>query len=525
MTEPTPKEVCDWLGGLSVVEGVLRGQPFKVLPYQRRFVKGFLGASEAALSEARGNGKTTFCAGLALCSFMGPMMVPGGETIVVASSVTQARTAFKHAVGFFKHLARPSEYAPLSRTARYQLRNNTHHREIEDRETGNMLRIIGSDPDRAHGLAPSLILADEPAKWKRQQGDLMYAALKTALGKQDPSRLLVIGTQSDDETHWFSEMLHDPGEGVYAQLHAARMEQGDFSMVSIRRANPAYNYLPALRSALKREKKNAKERGGNHLASWRSLRLNRGTSEIGEREMIMQIEDWKACEKQSLPKRDGPVAIGLDMGGSVSMTALAFYWPETGRLEAWGAFPAKPDLGKRGEDDAVGDRYLRMRERGELLLYPGRITPVVPFIEELSGHIVGQDVIGLVCDRYRQSEVEQAMLEAGALWETDWRGVGSGKHGAADIRDFQKEIIEGRVHTLESLLLRSAIREGQIKRDPNGNPKLDKIRRRSRIDAMQATVHAVAAGRRWRLPSPDDEESDLKKFYRANPGALDIVAG
>ena len=525
MIKPTPKAVCDWLGTLQIIEGPLRGRPFHVLPYQHKFVKGFLGASEAALSEARGNGKTTFCAGLALSNFMGPMMVEGGETIVVASSLSQARVAFKHVVGFFKQIVPPSDYAPLSRTARFRLVNNTHQREIEDRETENVLRLLGSDPDRAHGLAPSLVLADEPAKWKRQQGDFMYSALKTALGKQDPSRLLVIGTQSNDETHWFSEMLHDPGVGVYSQLHAAKPEGSDFSMASIRAANPGYDYLPSLREALTREKKNAREKQGSHLAQWRSLRLNRGTSEIGEREMIIQIEDWKACEKKELPKRAGPVAIGLDVGGSASMTALAFYWPETGRLEAYGAFPVTPDLTKRGEGDAVGDRYSRMHERGELVIYPGRVTPVAAFIEDMASKIGGQDVIGIVSDGYKQAEVEQAMLGAGVTWKTDFRRVGSGMHGSADIREFQKEVIEGHIRTLESLLLRSAIRESYIARDSNGNPKLDKIRQLGRIDVMQAAVHAIAAGRRWRLPSLDGEESDLKRFYRDHPDALDIVVG
>jgi hypothetical protein len=50
----------------------------------------------------------------------------------------------------------------------------------------------------------------------------------------------------------------------------------------------------------------------------------------------------------ALPPRAGAVVIGVDLGGSASMTAAAFYWPETGRLECLGWFPSKPSLLHRG---------------------------------------------------------------------------------------------------------------------------------------------------------------------------------
>ena len=50
--------------------------------------------------------------------------------------------------------------------------------------TGARVRCIGSDPRRAHGLAPVLVLADEPAQWPDTTGERMVAALRTAAGKQ-----------------------------------------------------------------------------------------------------------------------------------------------------------------------------------------------------------------------------------------------------------------------------------------------------------------------------------------------------
>ena len=36
----TPKAIIDYLGGLTVNQGRLAGQPFKVLPWQARFIRG-----------------------------------------------------------------------------------------------------------------------------------------------------------------------------------------------------------------------------------------------------------------------------------------------------------------------------------------------------------------------------------------------------------------------------------------------------------------------------------------------------
>ena len=71
-----------------------------------------------------------------------------------------------------------------SRTPRgLEFGTNTHNAMIEDRETGARVRCIGSDPARAAGLAPSIVLADEPASWPRARSDRMRAVLRTSLGK------------------------------------------------------------------------------------------------------------------------------------------------------------------------------------------------------------------------------------------------------------------------------------------------------------------------------------------------------
>ena len=85
------------------------------------------------------------------------------STIIVASSFSQACIAFSHVVAFMGERGKDRE--------RYRVWQTGQLARIEDRETGAMIRCLGSDPRRAHGLAPSLILCDEPSQWPESTGE------------------------------------------------------------------------------------------------------------------------------------------------------------------------------------------------------------------------------------------------------------------------------------------------------------------------------------------------------------------
>ena len=77
------------------------------------------------------------------------------------------------------------------------------------------------------------------------------------------------------------------------------------------------------------------------MAQWNSLRLNRGTPEVAGRSRIVSLSAWSACVTEEPPLAEGPVCVGVDLGGSSSMTAAAMYWPETGLLRCGGRVPER----------------------------------------------------------------------------------------------------------------------------------------------------------------------------------------
>ena len=121
---------------------------------------------------------------------------------------------------------------------------------LEYRPTGARVRCIGSDPKRAHGLRPFLVLADEGGQWEPGKAEAMVSALRTGLGKTPGSRLIALGTLPADGQHWFSQMLRD---APYHQLHAAAKDAPIFRATTWAKANPSLRYLPSLKAQIKAE--------------------------------------------------------------------------------------------------------------------------------------------------------------------------------------------------------------------------------------------------------------------------------
>ena len=489
-------DIIRLLEQLPITQGGRVGERLSVLPWQRRLVRGVVCNRTAAISVARGCGKSTICAGLAVAALVGPLRQRRGEVIVVASSHAQARVIFEHVTAFLAGLI---EKYPK----RFRIADSQNSASIEDRQTGCRVRCIGSDPRRAHGLAPALTLADEPAQWEHTKAESMLAALRTASGKIPHSRFVALGTRPADPQHWFSRML--AGGAGYAQCHAAGPDDPPFQRRTWKKANPSLDHLPDLEAAIRDEAKLARIDPAM-LAAFRALRLNLGTSDV-EVQVLVDAALWASCER--VAARQGPLVWGIDLGTSQAQSAISAFWPATGALACLAAFPEQPSLEERGLRDGCGRLYRDCSDRGELLTLGQRATDVGALLRAGMERFGKPDLV--VSDRWREAELRDALDKAGvpmAAFET--RGMGY-RDGAEDVRQFRRACAEGRVAPSPSLLLRSAMAEARTVSDPAGNAKLAKNaqggrRARARDDAAAAAILAVAAGvrqpteplRRWR---------------------------
>ncbi len=484
-----------FLETLKIPEGKKAGEPLKLAEFQKRFVRGALaeGVMVACLSIGRGNAKTALSAGLALGALKGVWdNQPKREILFAARNRDQAKTAFQFLVGFIEGL-------PEDEQEQFLIRRGSKLEVEYSGNGGGLARCIAADGKSILGGAPTLALMDERAAWEREKGDNLENAILSGLGKRD-GRALIISTSAPDDANTFSRWMDEPPPGTYVQEHRPAFGLPADDLASLLEANPgAVEGIGSTSEWLVAQAKRAIARGGSALASFRNLNRNERVS-TEDRSVLVTVDEWLSTEADpdQLPPREGPCILGVDLGGSRSMSAAAFYWPDTGRLEALGTFPGNPSLADRGAADGVSTRYVEMQERGELSVMGEATVPPGPWLAEIVRKLDGIQPACIVGDRFRHAEFVEAMEKAGlARVPFIWRGFGW-KDGAEDIERFRRAVFDGEVKGIPSLLLRSAFSDAVTLIDPAGNHKLAKARSLGRIDAAAASLLAVAQGQRMK---------------------------
>jgi len=487
-----------FLESLSIPEGKMAGQPVKLASYQKQFIRGALdpGVMVGVLSIGRGNGKTALSAGLALCELMGELSgQPKREVIMAARNRDQAKIAFNFMVGYVEGL--PPEVQDL-----FTIRRGSRLELEYAGAGGGLARCIAADGKSILGGAPTLAILDERAAWERDKGDALENAILSGLGKRD-GRALIISTSAPDDANTFSRWMDEPPPGTYVQEHRPAFGLPADDLPSLLEANPgAVEGIGSTPEWLVAQATRAIARGGSALSSFRNLNRNERVS-TDDRSVLVTVDEWLSAEvaPDDLPERRGLCVLGVDLGGSRSQSAAALYWPETGRLEAWGAFPCKPDLASRGASDGVSGRYIEMQDRGELFTMGENTVPPSLWLAEIMRRADGAAVSCIVGDRFRHAEFMEAMQRASLRVPFVWRGMGW-KDGSEDVERFRRALFDGRVKVAPSLLLRSAMADAITLVDPAGNHKLAKARSLGRIDAAAASILAVAEGAR-RVAAPE----------------------
>lgn len=481
----------EFLQTLRIPEGPKSGNLVKLAPFQRRFVRGALkrATSVGVLSIGRGNAKSALSAGLGLAELLGEMdPQPRREISLAARTRDQAKIAWNFAEGFARSLPEETQaQLTFRRSPRLEI-------EYHGGGGGHVLRAIAADGKSALGGAPTLAILDERGHWPVDQGDALEQALLTGLGKRN-GRALIISTSASDDAHPFSRWIDDPPPGCYVQEHRPPPGLPADDLESLLLANPGSRYgIGSSKKWLQAQARQAIARGGSALLGFRLFNRNERVS-AEARSLLLTVDEWMKCEALEFPPRSGPCVVGVDLGGSASMSAAAYIWPETGRLEVHGWFPGNPSLLQRGQADGVKSRYTKMHDRGELDTLGDRTVPVAPWLSAVMRRVQGETIAALVADRYKSAELLEAIHAAGINCPIVWRGMGF-RDGGEDCERFRRAAYDRSIVTAPSLLMRSALADAVCLMDPAGNLKLAKARSTGRIDPVAATVLAVSEAAR-----------------------------
>ena len=446
----------------------LAGKPMTLPGFAADFLRDGWNAHESALTCARKNAKSAILAVLGLGFLVGPLRREGFR-MAIASLTKEKATELRNQI---QAIGEASGLDELT------YRRSPYPGAILS-DTG-AIETLSSDRSSGHASSFDLVVVDETGLFPERSRDLL-AGLRSSVSAKG-GRVIHISVRGDSPL--FDEVLNNPMTVTAIYEAPADCELTDRQAWA--QANPG---LGTIKSLAYMEAESARVK---HVASdepsFRAYDLNARLDPT--KEMIFSPDDIRACFVDRLPARQGPAYMGLDCGEASSATAAFAIWPETGRCESWMAFGDNPDLRTRGRKD--GADYVLMEKRGELKTYPGRVTPVALFMEDVAGDLKGCRVLRIAADGYKDSEIRDYLERARLRWPREFRRVGAGKDGGADVRAFQRLVLNGRLKLRPSLALSTAIANSIIRRDGNGNPGLDKSRQKGRIDLLSAAV--IAAG-------------------------------
>jgi len=502
--------VIDFIQVLTVPSGVGEGKPFKLMRWQKEFIRdiyephhnGKRVVRRAILSLGRRNGKTALIAAIALAHLVGPERIFNGEIYSAANDREQASIVFKFAKQIVMRepeLAAQIEIIPSTKT-------------MLARRTGSVYRAISAEAGTKHGFQPSVCIFDELAQARNRD---LYDVLDTSFGSTREPLFIVISTQSNEPEHVLSRLIDDGLSGndptIVCHLHAADENCDLEDEAQWLKANPAlgkFRDREDLVAAIRKAKRLPAEE-----PKVRNLFLNQRVSPTAT---LISRAEWMACAGEVEFVDGEEVYLGLDLSSVVDLTALVmgsadeptrirpFFWKPLEQL----AEQSRRDFG------AGNRRYQEWVRAGHLLTTPGKsIDPnvVATFIAELSQRF---RIIGLAYDRWRVDDLMRAFDHIGLqAYKEGERGAGlrmvpwgqGFKDMAAAIDALEGAILDRKIIHPDNPVLNWNMASAVATMDPAGNRKLDKDKAQFRIDGAVALAMMMGLRSRDRkTPAPFD---------------------
>ena len=476
----TARSLARWVRqSLKVPAGHPRaGQPFRIARWQLAVLADCLTHHEVLLSVARKNGKSALIAIFVLAHLAGPVRKAGWRCGVLSVNRSKAGELLDQ----IEQIADASNLSGL--TFRRQPRRILS-------ETG-AVDIESADRGAGHASGFDAAVIDEIGLLGERDRPLV-AGMRSSVSARD-GRFISLSVFGDGP--FIPEIVERRGErGLAVHLYQSDPDLPVDSPEAWRQSNPGLGVVKS-RAYMARESRRVLVSTSDQ-PSFRALDLNLPGAPAAE--LITTPEQWRCCEVpvESLPPRDGPVAVGIDLGMDQSFTSAGLFWPATGRFEVRTACPDRPALAKRAKRDGAGAVYERAVERGDLWPLSGIVTPVPGFLSRLAGDLAGCRVAAVGCDRFRHHELVRVLGDLGLAWRPVWRGSGlrAGEHMDADVRAFQRGVATGAIRTPRNLMMAYSLSQAKVVRDGQGHVvHLKGIRQRARIDPVQASVIAAGLG-------------------------------
>lgn len=354
------ENVIDFAELLMTAErGFKAGEPLIFTQWQKWLIRLMLEEKENGLLRfrrfivglPRKNGKSLLGTSIALEALLYSQQ--GAQIYSAASDRQQARIVFGSARGQVLNNRHLSQHIKVYRDA------------LENASTGSVYRALSSDGNRAHGLAPSLVIADELHAWSssptNRKGDELYEALVS--GSSDRAESLFIGiTTAGGNTDSLLGSLYEYGKRI--ALGEVDNDQFGFAWweapadADPRDENAWLAANPNLAEGLLSMddfQAEIREAEAKSFAAFQRFKLNQWVRLQGE-DFISQVF-WKDAEVVDTIPDKAEICLGFDGSVSGDATGLVAIDVNTGLMsviKVWEPDPSNPEWSvDRNEVNAV----------------------------------------------------------------------------------------------------------------------------------------------------------------------------
>ena len=511
------KVICFMETYCKVPEGDLRGQPMRLEPFQKAFLRAVYdnphGTHTAVLSIGRKNGKTGLIAGLLLAHIAGPEAIENSQIVSGALSKDQASLVFK--------LAR--KMIDMSDELSARIRVFPSVKSLLGLSKNVEYTALSAEAKTKHGLSPVLIIFDEAGQIRGPSNDF-YTALETAQGAYDDAMKIIISTQAPTDLDLLSQLidgqLEHPDPQVVVHVHTTPMQRTlpdgtveDIPMddeESWRSSNPALGIFRSLKDMRKLARKALLQT--SFEPEFRNLNLNQRVEASAPfvSRNVWQLNGAKPPEVDYRRRVYG----GLDLSSVSDLTAAVLVDEEDGGVFPYFFLP-EHDLKGRSDRDKVP--YLDWHKQGYIITTPGKAIQYKHVAQHLRRIFDEFQVILFGFDRYLMAFLKEhleainpktgnPLFSQAEIDKFVEFGQGTASMTPA-LRDLEVSLVEGQLKHGNHPVLTMCAYNAKVVGD-SGARKFDKKKARGRIDGMVA----LAIARGVMPQAVEEEEGTLDDF-------------
>ena len=471
------------------VKGADAGRPLALSDWQYRDIiaplfgtlrpDGMRQYRTAYIEIPRKNGKSTLAAGIALYLLLADGE-KGAEIVSAAADREQASIVFDIASSMVQHSPILSSHCTVLR------------KEIVTRN-GNRYRAISADAFTKHGMNCSGIIFDE---LHAQPNRELWDVLTTSTGARQQPLTISITTAGHDRNSLCYEMhlharavldgtLKDPS--FLPVLYRAPDGASWRDESTWRAANPGYG-VSVREDYLRQAALDAAQSPARELA-FRRLHLCEWTDTITR---WIAPETWDAC-RSPRPDLDGRLCYGaLDLSSTMDLSAFVLAFPlDDGTIwiepTCWAPRGA---LKQRERTNRM--RYDQWHASGHINVTDGDVIEYEDVYTRIKQLCAQYRVVDIAIDRWNASQLAQQMQSDGLNIVSFGQGYASMSPAA---KDFETLVMARKLRHDGNPVLRWCLGNCSIESDAAGNIKPSKAKSSEKIDALVASIMAVARSR------------------------------